>query len=70
VIKIRSGDFGLSNIRGGVGESRGSVDRLDKISAGGSACRRTSLMVLGVRSLWTAGLWSLGGGLRMWAWDR
>jgi len=53
VIMIRSEDFGLGNI-GGVNENGGSANRPDITAAGINAYCSSSLMLLGMRSLWKA----------------
>ena len=50
---IRSEDFGLGNI-GGVNENGGSANRPDITAAGINAYCSSSLMLLGMRSLWKA----------------
>ena len=54
MIMIRSKEFGLSDMGGGVNENGGLVNRLDKIAAGINTWCWWSMMLIDTRNLWTA----------------
>ena len=54
MIMIRSKEFGLSDMGGGVNENGGLVNRLDKIAAGINTWCWWPMMLLNTRNLWTA----------------